>query len=198
MFVSSKIKEKMEEEWRKVPSFRRIEVSNLGNVRTIWPHKVKDLKQMEMKATVGTYLKVSVTEIETGKQVQIGVHNLIAEAFVPKPVKKEGLTLEPNHNDGNKHNNRSDNLEWMTRRENLQHAIDTGLRKIVDENGKCLHIDKSKAVKALNVETSEVIRCASAKEMSDRIGIPARTIQYNAFDRKVKKPVKGYVISKDE
>lgn len=186
------------EEWRKVPGFRRLEVSNLGNARTIWEHKVKQLKPMEMKTTVGSYLKVSVTKEDTGKQIQIGLHNLVAEVFVEKPINVEGKKIEPNHSDGDKHNNAATNLEWMTRSQNLQHAIDTGLRKVVDANGKSLYIDKSKPVKAINVNTQEEIRCSSAKEMSDKIGIPARTIQYNAFERKDKKPVKGFIITKDD
>jgi hypothetical protein len=85
------------EEWRKVPGFRRLEVSNLGNARTIWTHKVKQLKPMEMKTTVGSYLKISVTKEDTGKQIQIGLHNLVAEVFVDKPINQDGKKIEPNH-----------------------------------------------------------------------------------------------------
>ena len=34
--------------------------------------------------------------------------------------------------------------------------------------------------------------------MSVKIGIPARTVQYNAFERKDKKPVRGFIITKDD
>ena len=181
------------EEWRKNPKYRRVEVSNEGNVRTVWDHKVKDLKSMEMKTTVGSYLKVSVTEVDTGVQKQVGIHNLVAEAFVPKPDKPENKKLEPNHEDGNKHNNRADNLTWMTRSENLKHAYATGLKtKSLDENGKGV-IDKSKPVKAVNLETQEEIVASSAKEIASITGVPQRTVQYNAFKRKDKKPVRGFL-----
>ena len=35
------------EEWKKLERFRRLEVSNLGNVRTVWAHKVKLLKPIK-------------------------------------------------------------------------------------------------------------------------------------------------------
>lgn len=183
----------MDEEWRKVERFRRLEVSNQGNVRTVWEHKTKILKPMKMATTVGSYLKVSVTDVEDGKQRQIGIHNLVAEAFIPKPSLDSVVKLEPNHKDGDKHNNTVGNLEWMTRGQNLQHAIDTGLRKVVDYDGKALHIDKSKSVKVVSVESNDVQLYKSAKEAALATEVPSRTVQYNAFERKEKKPVKGYI-----
>lgn len=188
----------MDEEWKKVSKFKRLEVSNLGNVRTVWEHKIKNLKPMEMKTTIGSYLKVSVTCTETGKQTQIGIHNLVAEAFVEVPERLIGKKIEPNHIKGNKHDNRASQLEWVTRSENLQHAIDTGLRKVVNEKGKSLYIDKSKPVKAVNLETNEIILADSAKEMSIITGVPVRTIQYNAFEKKRDKPVKGFIFIEDK
>ena len=51
------------------------------------------------------------------------VHRLVAEAFCEKPAGKEYV----NHKDGNPGNNRADNLEWVTNRENLIHASKMGL-----------------------------------------------------------------------
>ncbi len=52
-----------------------------------------------------------------GRQV-FSVHRLVALAFIPNP---DGLP-EVNHKDGNKSNNHVDNLEWVSRRENIEHA----------------------------------------------------------------------------
>ena len=52
------------------------------------------------------------------------LHILLALAFLPK---KPGQ-IQVNHKDGDKHNYDLDNLEWVTPRENINHAFRTGLR----------------------------------------------------------------------
>lgn len=54
------------------------------------------------------------------------VHRLVALAFIPNVDNKKTV----NHKDGNKANNHVSNLEWSTYTENLNHAIDTGLREL--------------------------------------------------------------------
>ena len=63
------------------------------------------------------------------------VHKLVAEAFIPNP---KGLK-EINHKDGNKENNRMDNLEWSTRSLNMLHSYKThGRRKIGRDGVLCV------------------------------------------------------------
>lgn len=62
---------------------------------------------------------------KNGKPHTKMVHRLVAEYFVLNPDFKR----EVNHKDGNKQNNSAQNLEWVSRSENVSHAYRTGLAK---------------------------------------------------------------------
>jgi len=53
------------------------------------------------------------------------VHRLVATAYIPNPDNLPTV----NHKDGDKTNNHVTNLEWMSYKDNNQHAIDTGLSR---------------------------------------------------------------------
>ena len=69
------------------------------------------------------YLKVNLYNDGVGSSKR--VHRLVAEAFIPNPDNKPDV----NHKNGNKHDNCVDNLEWVTKSENMKHAYQTGLAK---------------------------------------------------------------------
>lgn len=57
-------------------------------------------------------------------------HRLVAQTYLDNIDNKPIV----NHIDGNKQNNMLCNLEWVTQSENMQHACDTGLRKVSELN----------------------------------------------------------------
>lgn len=60
-----------------------------------------------------------------GNQKVRYVHRLVALAYIPNPLALPSI----NHIDGDKANNTVDNLEWVTPKQNTQHAIQTDLWK---------------------------------------------------------------------
>lgn len=72
-----------------------------------------------------TYKIVNLSKIDGSKQT-FRVHRLVLMAFKPN---ENMNSLEVNHLDGDKSNNRLENLEWCTKSENQKHAFKTGLNE---------------------------------------------------------------------
>lgn len=123
------------EEWRPVVGFEDdYEVSSEGNVRSVdrirkhihWKtgkettYKLKGRLKKPLDSWDG-YLETHLQHTENGvsRNYYARIHRLVAEAFIPNPENKPQV----NHKNGNKKDNRVDNLEWVTEAENTQHAI---------------------------------------------------------------------------
>ena len=115
-----------EEIWKPIPGASNYEAGSLGNIRK---RNGEVLKKYDAHTTKGYYHNVSV-RIDYGTTLTTGVHRFICTAFHPLPADADVLKYEPNHIDGNKLNNRADNLEWMTRSRNVLHAFETGLCQV--------------------------------------------------------------------
>ena len=77
------------------------------------------------KVEINGYLYVNLSK--PGGARQHLLHRLVAKAFIPNPFDLPQV----NHIDGNKLNNRVENLEWVTAQGNIDHAIATSLRSDV-------------------------------------------------------------------
>lgn len=108
--------------WKQYDKLPRLKISTLGEVRsTCYEDGNRNLSEQTSGNT--DYLFVRITF--GSKRIMAYVHRMVAETFIPNPLNKPCV----NHIDGNKHNNRVDNLEWSTYSENLLHAYRIGLRK---------------------------------------------------------------------
>lgn len=116
----------MREIWKDVQGYEgQYKVSNLGRVKSL-KRKLgsgrsvseKILNSSSKKKTQDGYLMVALA----GRTFR--VNRLVATAFIPNPDNKPVV----NHIDGNKENNKADNLEWTTISENMLHAYRCGLK----------------------------------------------------------------------
>lgn len=105
------------EKWRVIDSNPNYQVSDTGRVRRCGSENDRSTRDRHGYPSVDLY--------QDGKRKTVRVHRLVAEAFVPNPGDKP----EVNHKDGDKHNNNSSNLEWVTSKENCRHAWDNELMR---------------------------------------------------------------------
>ena len=98
-------------------------ISNYGRVYSFKTNKLL------IPAERNGYL--SVTLLYNGEEIPKRINRLVMMTFAPNP---NATLLQVNHINGNKKDNRIWNLEWCTAKENIAHAIRTGLRKIGEEH----------------------------------------------------------------
>lgn len=157
-----------EEVWR---SFRdtNYEVSSEGRVRVKYDnHHFEDGKrgyyEREIVGSVHSdgYLFVTIK----GKQYR--KHRLVAELFVPNPNDKPFV----NHIDGNKQNNRVENLEWCTQKENIAHSLKNGLQ------GKAVTTNQSKYLDIIPQVKELYLNGISKRMIAKQFGISHPTVSY--------------------
>lgn len=113
--------------WRDIVGYEGLYmVSSLGRIKTLYR---KDRDKSETSAekflkpflTKEGYPRVGLNK--NGSRKKFLVHRLVATAFVANKANY----LEVNHKDANKQNNSAENLEWVTREQNIAHSFANNL-----------------------------------------------------------------------
>ena len=144
----------------------------MADTREIWV----DIKNYEGKYRISNLGRVKSLERQDcvrlykgGVGKKFSVHRLVAQHFLPD----WNPGLEVNHIDGNRDNNRADNLEMCTHQRNMEHAIAGGLKRDYGE--------KSVNAKLTNGQAEEIrVRYssgqASQNSLAKQYGVSRQTV----------------------
>lgn len=108
------------------------------------------------------------------KSIGMSVHRLVATAYIPNPLSLPQV----NHIDGNGMNNHVSNLEWVTAKQNAQHAARNGLLTIhqgVNNVGSKL---SEADVRFIRDNYTPYCRKLGSRALAKRFGVSHSVIQY--------------------
>lgn len=155
----------MEESWKSIIGYDgRYFISSLGRIKSFvnspfYQNNSKGtiLKQhLNRKGYFMTYLSLN------GKTKTFVAHRLVALHFVENISGGDQV----NHKNGIKNDNRFENLEWVTCRQNIQHAFDSGIKTINgDKHPRSVFTNKQV------IEARKMFAAGSSiRELADKYG----------------------------
>lgn len=180
-------------------------VSNLGNIKSLDRIIEVNTKNGSYKRHIkGTMIKTRVNNKGyvmvdlkmNGNKVTKLLNRIVAETFVENP----NHLPQVDHVDGNKENNKSSNLEWVSQSENIRRAHNKGLNKISEESKIKLSNDvkgiapkdRMKEVIQMDLSDNEIARFESLIAASKAVGIDRASIRDAITGRRGAKTAKGF------
>lgn len=166
------------EVWKDIKGFEGIyQISSHGRIKSFKKNKKGYILSNRNKN--GWYLNVVLTSKDNWRSVKI--HRLVAESFIPNPDNKP----EVNHKDGDKQNNKVENLEWVTESENMNHAINMN-PNIVKGMNHYNKYSRPKTVQQFNFDGELMAEYPNCKLASEITGVCQRNIHAVAAQEEYK------------
>lgn len=147
-----------EEIWKDIPNYEGYyQVSNLGKVKSLLfqnnVYKKKYKREKILKQKLDKFRNYRVELWKDGKHKTLLVARLVATTFLDNLINTD---MTVNHKNGNRLDNRIENLEWTTREENIKLAFEDDLMKF---QKPCILFNDHKE-----------IHCRSLEEANRKIG----------------------------
>lgn len=110
-----------------------------------------------------------VTLVKDGNKHHKKIHRLVAKTFVQNPENKKQV----NHKNGIKDDNRAINLEWVTCKENINHAYKNGLVDLETRSNKGVDNGRSKIKESdvIDIRNTYRLGCFTQKEIASAYNI---------------------------
>lgn len=158
------MKREMVNGMREIPGFDGYYVSSSGEIS----HEMKDgsLRNLSKSITGKGYLQVAIA------RKSMLVHRCVAIAWLSNLHDYP----EVNHKDGNKKNNNSSNLEWTSRKGNMDHAFANGLhnaprRPVIGTHvvtGASIHFGSQFEAQRHGFDNGHISRCIHGKRKTHK------------------------------
>lgn len=118
----------MKEIWKDVPNYEGIyQVSNLGRIKSLYftsnIYKKKFYKEKILKPKKGKDNNLRIELWKDKKHKTVLLHRLIATTFLENLI---DTNMTVNHKNGNRLDNRVENLEWLSRADNIRYGFQNG------------------------------------------------------------------------
>lgn len=160
----------MTEEWCRVPSFSRYEITRDGKLRRcvavspwhpagvmLHPHNLQGYRAFDLID-------------DQGKKRKMALHRLLALTFLPPPPSP--AHNEVAHWDGDKQNCALDNLRWATRGDNQRDRIRHGTGNTGSRNGT----SKLNEAAVVEIRRRYVPGVVTQRELADEYGVSRRAV----------------------
>jgi hypothetical protein len=161
-----------------IPNFSRYTITKDGVIR--------NLKGHIMSQHNNGYMETKLMRDSDNKRTTCQIHRLVASTYIPNP----NNLPQVNHKNGDRMDNRIDNLEWITRKGNIQHSEKLKLRRIHKKQVIQLTVDNTPIAEFESIAEAERLTGVDHRHISrvcNGNGLTAKGFKWEFKDKEIKK-----------